>query len=91
MKVRFNLSDNLPFINNSAMKPFLVFFAICFLPWEDFEAQNQVKIWDKCEISFTSFKNYENPIYEVRQFDVLFTSPTGRERKVYGFWDGGTD
>ena len=53
-------------------------------------AQSTVQIWNKYEVEFKSSKDYENPIYQVRQFDVLFVSPTGRERKVYGFWDGGT-
>lgn len=49
-----------------------------------------VKIWDKFENEFTSSKSYDNPMYEVKNFDIIFTSPTGRERKVYGFWDGVT-
>ncbi len=52
-------------------------------------AQNQIKLWDKYEYEFTSAKTYENPIYNVRNFEITFTSPTGRQRKVYGFWDGG--
>ena len=53
-------------------------------------AQSEVKIWDKFEHEFNSAKEYENPAYDVKSFDIVFTSPTGRERKVYGFWDGGT-
>lgn len=52
-------------------------------------AQNEVKIWDKYEAELTSSKSYLKPIYDVRNFDIIFTSPTGRGRKVYGFWDGG--
>jgi len=52
--------------------------------------QTQAKIWNKLEINFTSSKVYENPLYQVKDFDVVFVSPSGRERKVYGFWDGGT-
>lgn len=51
-------------------------------------AQSNTKIWDKLEIDFTSSKSYQNPIYEVKEFNVEFTSPTGRKRTVYGFWDG---
>ena len=52
-------------------------------------AQKRVKIWDKFEHDFVSAKDYENPIYNVKSFEVVFISPTGNERKVYGFWDGG--
>lgn len=71
------------------MKCFSTFFLLilCF-PISLF-AQKEVKIWDKYEAEFKSSKSYENPIYQVNQFEVVFISPTGRERIVYGFWDGG--
>lgn len=53
-------------------------------------AQNMVSIWDKIEISFSSSKTYDRPIYDVKSFDFSFTSPTGKTHEVYGFWDGGT-
>ncbi|QGY43141.1 DUF4038 domain-containing protein [Maribellus comscasis] len=48
-------------------------------------------IWSKFEIPFTSSKTYDNPIYEVRDFRVVFSAPSGRKKTVRGFWDGGTD
>ena len=49
------------------------------------------EIWGKLEIKLTSSKTYENPIYNVKDFKATFTAPSGRERVVRGFWDGGTD
>ncbi len=54
-------------------------------------AQEQVRVWTKYEKAFESDKSYENPLYEVKEFAVRFTSPTRRVRKVSGFWDGGRD
>ena len=51
--------------------------------------QTEIKIWEKLEIGFTSSKTYHRPIYDVEDFNFIFTSPTGIERKVNGFWDGG--
>jgi hypothetical protein len=50
----------------------------------------QTKKYDRFEYSFSSSKEYENPIYEVGVFDITFTSPSGRVKTVRGFWDGGT-
>jgi hypothetical protein len=51
----------------------------------------QTQIWSKHEIQFTSSKIYENPIYNVKEFKITFTAPSGREKKVRGFWDGDTN
>ena len=51
----------------------------------------QAEIWGKYEIEFTSSKNYDNPIYDVKDFRVIFTAPSGRNKVVCGFWDGGTN
>ena len=50
---------------------------------------DSVKLWHKIELRFESDEEYDNPIYEVNEFSVSFTSPTGRTKKVNGFWDGG--
>ncbi len=49
------------------------------------------KIWSKFEIQFSSSKTYENPIYDVQDFTVVFHAPSGREKVVRGFWDGETN
>lgn len=54
-------------------------------------ASGQTKQWQKFEQSFTSTKSYDNPIYEVRTFNVKLTSFTGRVKRINGFWDGGKD
>ncbi len=46
--------------------------------------------WMKYEISFSSEKEYADPIYDVKDFRITFIAPSGRERIVRGFWDGGT-
>jgi len=51
-------------------------------------SQVNIQIWSKYEYEFTSSKLYDNPVYDVQYFDIVFISPTGRKRKVYGFWDG---
>jgi hypothetical protein len=43
--------------------------------------------WDRFEKSFNSSVTYRNPFQEVT-FKVEFTSPTGENRTVEGFWDG---
>lgn len=48
-------------------------------------------IWKKYEIALISSKTYDNPVYDVKEFKSVFTSPSGRTKVVYGFWDGGTD
>ena len=51
----------------------------------------QTPIWTKHEIRFISAREYENPIYDVQDFRLTFTAPSGRTKTVCGFWDGGTD
>lgn len=46
--------------------------------------------WHKYEIDFISSVNYENPVQEVRTFEITFTSPTGIKKTINGFWNGGT-
>ncbi|HZG24955.1 MAG TPA: DUF4038 domain-containing protein [Chitinophagaceae bacterium] len=46
-----------------------------------------VAIWMRFEQQFKSAKEYNNPLYEAR-LKLQFTSPTGRVKNVYGFWDG---
>ena len=50
----------------------------------------ETAVWDKYEIDFTSSREYENAIYDVRSFGVEFISPSGRSERINGFWDGGT-
>ena len=51
-------------------------------------AQEKANIWMKYEISFTSDTEYANPLYNLRNFYAEFTSPSGRVKKINGFWDG---
>lgn len=46
--------------------------------------------WHKYELVFISSISYENPLQEVRTFEVAFTSPAGVIKTINGFWDGGT-
>ena len=45
--------------------------------------------WKKHEITFTSEKEYNNPIYDVKDFMIVFTAPSGKTKVVRGFWDDG--
>ena len=47
----------------------------------------RVAKWTRFEASFTSARDYENPLaVELR---AVFRAPSGAERTVPGFWDGG--
>lgn len=46
-------------------------------------------LWKKFEIPFTSDKEYNNPLYDVKDFRITLTAPSGRTQVVRGFWDGG--
>jgi len=46
--------------------------------------------WHKYELVFTSSNTYENPVQDVRSFEITFTSPTNVKKTINGFWDGGT-
>ena len=52
---------------------------------------DEIALWHKYEIRFTSDMEYANPIYDIKTFTVVFTSATGREKTVNGFWDGERD
>jgi hypothetical protein len=52
---------------------------------------DETAIWHKYEIRLTSDKDYVNPIYDINTFSVVFTSASGREKTVNGFWDGERD
>ncbi|SHO59974.1 DUF4038 domain-containing protein [Algoriphagus zhangzhouensis] len=49
----------------------------------------QIPIYERFEQVFTSNKTYDDPIYQVQNFEIVFTSPTGVKKTVRGFWDGG--
>lgn len=49
---------------------------------------DQATLWHKYELAFVSDKEYSNPLYDISDFSIVFTSATGREKKVNGFWDG---
>jgi hypothetical protein len=51
----------------------------------------QTPIWSKHEIRFQSSKIYDNPIYDVKDFKITFTAPSGMTKTVRGFWDGGAE
>ncbi|MBT6767290.1 MAG: DUF5060 domain-containing protein, partial [Prolixibacteraceae bacterium] len=70
------------------MKNIIIAFVSVFI-FSNLFAQTQ--IWEKHEIIFESSKTYDNPIYEVKDFKIFFTAPSGRTKTVRGFWDGGTD
>jgi len=52
-------------------------------------AQSEARLWTKVEKELRSAKAYADPLYEVSSFTATFRSPSGRARKISGFWDGG--
>ncbi len=50
----------------------------------------QVPTWSKWELTLNSEKTYDDPLYEVKDLYATFISPSGRQIKINGFWDGGT-
>ncbi len=72
------------------MKKRITALAIIFFAFATLYAQLPDAIkWHKYELIFQSSVSYENPIQDVRTFEVTFTSPTGIEKTINGFWDGG--
>lgn len=49
----------------------------------------QISVFERFEHVFTSSKTYNDPIYQVQNFEVIFSSPSGVTKTVRGFWDGG--
>ena len=47
--------------------------------------------WGIFEQRFYSETRYEDPLHEVRLFQVTFTSPAGAQKTVRGFWNGEHD
>ncbi|MGC9316641.1 MAG: DUF4038 domain-containing protein [Armatimonadota bacterium] len=48
---------------------------------------DEVARWDVHEIVLESEREYDEPLWDAT-LTALFTSPSGREREVEGFWDG---
>ena len=73
------------------MKIKVILFGMLFLSvFLTLSAQNTDAFkWHKYELVFTSSIQYENPIQDVRTMEVTFTSPTGIEKTINAFWDGG--
>jgi hypothetical protein len=46
--------------------------------------------WHKYELIFSSSTVYENPVQDVRTFEITFTSPSETRKTINGFWDGET-
>ena len=51
----------------------------------------RVPQWDVFEYGFHSEVLYGNPLHEVTTFQITFTSPSGVEKVVDGFWNGEHD
>jgi hypothetical protein len=67
-----------------------IFVAIIFLLLLGVKSQAQLATqWMKYEIDFQSEKEYADPIYDVKGFKITFFAPSGRQRTVRGYWDGG--
>ena len=74
---------------NQSKRTFLTCILISSLIIISAQSPDAVK-WEKYELIFSSKIAYENPLQEVRRFEVTFTSPTGIKKTINGFWDGNT-
>lgn len=61
-----------------------------FLVFNQMLSAEDATLWMKYELNFKSSKAYTDPVYDVKDFKITFMAPSGRERVVRGFWDGGT-
>jgi len=52
------------------------------------EKKPKIDIWNRFEITLNSPVSYTNPVYDVA-IEGIFTSPSGKQYKAEGFWDGG--
>nr|WKN38750.1 DUF4038 domain-containing protein [Tunicatimonas sp. TK19036] len=52
---------------------------------------DQAVQWKPYEIRLISTITYDNPLYQIDAYYAEFTSPTGKVKKINGFWDGGTN
>ncbi len=69
-------------------------FSLCILLMSAFTCPSgangqEAYKWRKYELVFTSSTDYDNPVQEVRSMEVTFTSPSGQQKTINGFWDGG--
>ena len=71
------------------MKKFTFLILLCFTLC--FSAKSETEIWSKIELGFKSDIQYENPLYQIGHFYATFTSPSGKTKKIHGFWDGDED
>ena len=62
----------------------LVSFNFCISSY----AAPPVHVWEMQELSFTANNSYSNPYTDVKVWVDL--SGPGFNKRVYGFWDGGT-
>lgn len=62
----------------------LLYPALCLTAY----GTGEVPVWDRFELNLESDRVYENPLYDVKDFKALFTSPSGRTKLINGFWDG---
>jgi hypothetical protein len=86
-----DLFTRIPSIGSVSMNKTAVLLALLGVFTPASVADEQVGIWMRFETSFRSDMAYENPLYDVERFVARFTSPTGRVKRINGFWDGGRD
>lgn len=73
------------------MRTRIYFTSLLFLASIPIQAQLPDALkFHKYELTFASSAIYENPVQEVRAFEISFTSPTGNKKTINGFWDGGS-
>ena len=72
-----------------SLKKLVTAFFLLLVTFRISYAQEQFKIWEIQEITFTATGNYENPYTEVLNWIDL--EGPGFSKRVYGFWNGGNE
>ncbi len=70
-----------PFIKNLFLS-----LSVTLILLSNLRAQEQIKIWEQQEVTFTATGKYDNPYTEVLNWIDL--KGPGFSKRIYGFWDG---
>ncbi len=71
------------------LRPIILVILILSLPLSVLaQAASQ---WERYQINLTSNVTYDNPLYDVNSFGATLISPSGRQLRINGFWDGSAD
>lgn len=77
-----------PFMLLTALRLASLAFFIVHLSGLSLRAQSRVPLYSRYELRLITSQQYDNPYLDVT-VNGIFTSPSGKEMRLAGFWDGG--